>query len=71
MTHRKTLLSLALASVFALSHTVVYAESDEKSTQPAPELIFEGVAKPIQPALELIAEGDDDKKDAPKPELIA
>ena len=36
--NRKTLLALALVSAFSLSHSVVYAEGEEKPTQPAPEL---------------------------------
>lgn len=51
----KTLLALALAGAFSLSHSVVYAEGDEKPSQPAPELIAEGDEKPSQPAPELIA----------------
>ena len=53
--NHKTLLALILASAFGLSHSVVYAEGDEKPTQPAPELIAEGDEKPTQPAPELIS----------------
>lgn len=68
--NRKTMIALALIGAFGFTHTVVYAEGEEKPTQPAPELIAEGQEKPTQPAPELIAEGEE-KPTQPAPELTA
>ena len=69
--NRKTLLALALASAFAFSNSVVYAE-DEKSEAPKPELTAQSdeTATPSAPAPELMAEGDE-KSAPPAPELMA
>jgi hypothetical protein len=69
--NRKTILTLALASAFALSTTGSYAQSDEKPEAPKPELIAEGdEAFPKGSSPELIAQSDE-KPEAPKPELVA
>jgi len=55
--NRKTILALALASVFAASTSAVFAQSDEQEPK-----------KPEQPQL-IVADGDE--KETSKPELIA
>ncbi len=67
--NHKTILALALASVFALSTTGSYAQSDEKQEAPKPELIAQSDEKQEAPKPELIADGDE--KEAPKPEMSA
>jgi hypothetical protein len=69
----KTILTLALASAFALSTFCAYAQSDEeKKGEKKPELIAQGdEEKKDEKKPELIAQGDEEKKDEKKPELIA
>lgn len=66
---RKTVMALALASVFAAPMSPVYAESDEekKPESANPQLIAEDHEK--KPESQLIAESD--QKETSKPELIA
>jgi hypothetical protein len=59
--NRKTILTLALASAFALSTSGAYAQSgEEKKDEKKPEL-----------TQLIVAQSDEEKKDEKKPELIA
>lgn len=67
--NRKTILALALASVFAAPLSTAYAEGDEDKKPESSQLIVaEGDEKETTKP-ELIAEGDE--KETSKPELIA
>ena len=69
--NRKTTLTLALASAFALSTSGSFAQSDEKQEAPKPELIADSDESfPKGSSPELIAQSDE-KQEAPKPELVA
>ena len=83
--NRKLVMTLAVSGALAGLAGGVYAQDAPKPESGKPELqqlvpqleialpwfIAEGDEKKDAPKPELIAEGDDDKKDAPKPELIA
>jgi hypothetical protein len=59
--NRKLILTVALASAFAVTMSAAYAEGDEDKKSDSQLILSEGDEKqPSKP--ELIAEGDEDKK---------
>ena len=79
--NRKTILTLALASAFALSTSGAYAQSgEEKKDEKKPELTQLIVAQSDEEKKEekkpeqsqpIVAQSDEEKKEEKKPELIA
>ena len=68
--NRKTILALALASVFAAPISTAYAEGDEEK-KPDTQLIADSHEE-TKPDTQLIADGHAEPgPEAPKPELIA
>ena len=71
--NRKTLISLALVSAFAISNSLVYAQ-DEKQEAPKPEFTAQSdeSSTPAAPKPEFTAQSDESSApSAPKPEFTA
>jgi len=65
--NRKTILALAIASAFGLSSFAAYADDEKKETE-KPQLVAEDEKKDEQKP-QLVAE--DEKKETEKPQVIA
>lgn len=63
----KSILAIALASVFALTTSFAYADEEKKDAE-KPQLVSEGDEKDAEKP-QLISEGDE--KEAEKPQLAA
>lgn len=68
--NRKSAITLALLSVFALSTHTVFADDGEKGQTEKPQLIAEGDEQKKEGDSQLIAEGDEQKKEG-ESQLIA
>ena len=64
----KSILAVALASVFAMTTTMTYADDEEKKETEKPQLISQSEEKEAEKP-QLIS--DSEEKDAEKPQLAA